>query len=312
MKLSDFVPYAVYDIRYMTTNNFMGTVLYPSTYIPTVRKDMALRLAAVATDLFHKGYRLAFWDAYRPPSAQQKMWNYRPDANYIANPSGWGSNHEHGGAVDVTLVDLPGNKVQMPTGYDDVSVRASRNYSQCTQEEKANALILENAMKSQGFVGLSTEWWHFDDPDVSNDLLAASANPVGLPAPEFVPQSTVTVSATGDNTLANGYGFDYSGSFNDYYDKNGGSYFYQNVHSILSQSDLSIGNLEGVLTTASSRVGKSAQGEQAFWFKGRSEYASSSIHVTVTKIAYSSRCQIIYSIIEPSIQVVFRMIISKI
>lgn len=61
MKLSDFVPYALYDIRYMTTNNFMGTVLYPSSYIPTVRKDMALRLAAVATDLFQKGYRLSFW-----------------------------------------------------------------------------------------------------------------------------------------------------------------------------------------------------------------------------------------------------------
>lgn len=273
VRLLDFVPYAEYDIKYMTTDNFMRTVLYPTTYIPTVRKDMALRLATVATDLFQKGYRLKFWDAYRPPSAQQKMWNYRPDANYIANPSGWGSNHEHGGAVDVTLVDLAGNEVNMPTGFDDASVRASRNYSMCTQEEKTNALILQNAMKTQGFIGLSTEWWHFDDPDVRNNSLANNASPVELPSPEYVPQSTVTVSVTGDNTLANGYNFGYSGSFNNYYDSNDASYFYQYVSGILNQGDLSIGNLEGVLTTATSRVGKTAQGNQAFWFKGRPEYA---------------------------------------
>ncbi len=274
VKLADYVPNALYDIRYMTTNNFMSTVLYPSIYIPTVRKDMALRLATVATNLFPKGYRLKFWDAYRPASAQQKMWDYRPDANYIANPSGWGSNHEHGGAVDVTLTDLAGNEIQMPTDFDDATTKASRSYSQCTLEQKANALILQNAMQAQGFVGLSTEWWHFDDTDVANDPLEDNAAPIDLPSPSFVPQATVMISATGDNTLANGYQFGYSGSFNESYDNNGPSYFYQKVHKILSQGDLSLGNLEGVLTTATVRVDKSAQGEQAFWFKGRPVYAS--------------------------------------
>ena len=282
VKLSDFVPYAMFDIRYMTTNNFTSTQLYPSTYIPTVRKDMAIRLAVVASDLYQKGYRMTFWDAYRPSSAQQLMWNFRPDANYIANPSGWGSNHEHGGAVDVTLSDFSGNEIQMPTDFDDATTQAGRTYSQCRADEKTNALILQNAMQAQGFVGLSTEWWHYDDEDVANDPKVDNATPTCLPAPAFIPPpvdttSTITISATGDNTLANGYGYSYSGSFNEAYANNGANYFYQNVHDTLSKADLSLGNLEGVLTTATNKVDKSAQGSNAFWFKGRPEYAETLI-----------------------------------
>ncbi len=92
--------------------------------------------------------------------------------------------------------------------------------------------------------------------------------PVATPEPEEnVVQ--VTISAAGDCSLGNHIEQDYNSSFNQAYDKEGGAeYFLQNVKDIFAADDLTIVNLEGVLTTSNA----AAEG-RTYNIKGDPSYA---------------------------------------
>ena len=51
----------------------------------------------------------------------------------------------------------------MPTGFDDFSAKADRNYSDCTETAANNAELLEILMEKYGFTPYFGEWWHFSD-----------------------------------------------------------------------------------------------------------------------------------------------------
>ena len=93
------------------------------------------------------------------------MWTLVPDERYVANPAK-GSRHNRGAAVDVALVDRAGRPLPMPSEYDEFCERAHRDYAggSAPQDVKARAdrALLEEVMTRHGFVGLPTEWWHFD------------------------------------------------------------------------------------------------------------------------------------------------------
>ena len=112
--------------------------------------------------LREQGFGLKVYDCYRPLAVQKKFWEIMPDERYVANPEK-GSRHNRGSAVDVGLTDLQGRDMAMPSGYDDFSERAHRNYPKTPESERKNSLILEEAMKKEGFIPYPTEWWHFDD-----------------------------------------------------------------------------------------------------------------------------------------------------
>jgi D-alanyl-D-alanine dipeptidase len=77
-----------------------------------------------------------------------------------------GSRHNRGAAVDVTLVHLAdGSELLMPTPYDDFTERAHRDFMQLPDEAIQNRQSLEDVMTRHGFIGLPTEWWHFDFGD---------------------------------------------------------------------------------------------------------------------------------------------------
>lgn len=156
----------VIDLRYATPNNFTGQVLYkiPRCFL---RKSVAERLARVQRKLRKKGLGLKIWDGYRPLSVQKKMWAIVPDSRYVANPK-HGSRHNRGAAVDVTLVDSTGMELHMPTGFDDFSPKAHRDWMGDDSLAIHNRRILNDAMTSEGFIPLSTEWWHFDAPNWKN------------------------------------------------------------------------------------------------------------------------------------------------
>ena len=156
----------IIDLRYATPNNFTGRVLYkiPRCFL---RKSVAERLARVQRKLREKGLGLKIWDGYRPLSVQKKMWAIVPDSRYVANPK-HGSRHNRGAAVDVTLVDSTGMELHMPTGFDDFSPKAHRDWMGDDSLAIHNRRILEDAMTSEGFIPLSTEWWHFDAPNWKN------------------------------------------------------------------------------------------------------------------------------------------------
>ena len=79
---------------------------------------------------------------------------------------------------------------------------------------------------------------------------------------------TLTITATGDCTLGKTQDQSYDGSFNAYYDSYGPDYFFENVREVFSQDDLTVINLECVLTTSDDRV------EKTFNLKGEPEYVS--------------------------------------
>jgi D-alanyl-D-alanine dipeptidase len=148
------------DIRYATTNNFTKAVVYPEARC-LLKKSVAEALSRVQSALKVQRLQLKVFDCYRPLSVQRKFWQLVPDERYVANPEK-GSRHNRGAAVDVSLVDLEGKEIEMPTGYDDFTEKAHRNYSKLPKKAIRNRDILEKAMAKEGFVGLDTEWWHFD------------------------------------------------------------------------------------------------------------------------------------------------------
>ena len=168
----------IIDLKYATADNFLGNTLY-SDNICLLRRDVADRLVAVNRKLKSLGYRLKVWDGYRPLSVQRRMWAKLPNPGFVANPK-YGSNHNRGAAVDVTLVDLFGHDVDMPTGFDDFSERARSNYPHVSREVFKNRKILQDAMREFGFTTINSEWWHFNDKD-------AKKYPVlDIPLKEFV------------------------------------------------------------------------------------------------------------------------------
>lgn len=150
-----------FDVRYASTNNFTGQQLYP---LPAVwlHEDVAHALVNVQRDLQKEGLGLKVFDGYRPYHVQQRMWDMIRDERYVSNPAKNAGRHTRGTAVDVTLVDLRGRELPMPTAFDDFTERAHRNASGTSPRARANSQKLERVMVRHGFIAYPYEWWHFD------------------------------------------------------------------------------------------------------------------------------------------------------
>ena len=61
------------------------------------------------------------------------------------------------------MTDSQGREQSMPTGFDDFTAQADRDFSDCTEEAARNAMLLQQAMEDNGFIGYAKEWWHFSD-----------------------------------------------------------------------------------------------------------------------------------------------------
>ncbi len=157
------------DIRYATSNNFMGFPLYrrASAYL---QRPAAEALGRVAKALKAKGYGLLIHDAYRPWFVTKMFWDATPVASrmFVADPAS-GSRHNRGSAVDLTLYDLAtGKPVQMTGHYDEMSKRSYADYIGGTGRERWLRELLRTAMEREGFTVLHEEWWHFDYKDWSD------------------------------------------------------------------------------------------------------------------------------------------------
>ncbi len=154
------------DLRYATTNNFTGRVLYKQARAFMVQ-PAAQAVVRAHKALAAKGLGLSIFDAYRPWAVTKQLWDATEPAkrDYVANPKR-GSRHNRGCAIDLTLYRVSdGTQQPMPSAFDDFSERAHRNYMGGTLEETTNRATLEKAMVDQGFIGMSNEWWHFDFKD---------------------------------------------------------------------------------------------------------------------------------------------------
>jgi len=152
------------NLYYATEENITGEVLYP-VEVCLLQRGTAEKLAAANAEFMRDGYRLKIWDGYRPLNVQEALWEKKPDPRYVADPA-VGSNHNRGAAVDVTLVDEDGNKLEMPTGFDDFEEEASRDYEGMSKEARENMDYLTEVMIRNGFTPIQSEWWHFNDANV--------------------------------------------------------------------------------------------------------------------------------------------------
>lgn len=150
----------VLDMRYATSDNFLKEKVYSCAKC-YVRKEVAEALVKANNDLLSQGYRIKFFDCYRPYSVQKKMWKIFPNPGYVADPKG-GSIHNKGAAVDITLVRSAGGKVDMGTDFDHFGKEAHHSYNGHSKTILSHRKLLRETMEKHGFKTIRTEWWHYN------------------------------------------------------------------------------------------------------------------------------------------------------
>ena len=186
VRLSDFVPDIVQEIRYYSTFNFIGDRIngYEEP-VAILTKEAARALKEVSNRAMVMGYRLKIFDAYRPARSVRHfvLWGiedldqrmklfFYPDLEkgelfkrgYIASLS----SHSRGSTVDLTLLDMKtGKEVDMGSPFDYFSPVSHPDYKGISQGQFENRMLLQKLMVKGGFEPFECEWWHFtlkDEP----------------------------------------------------------------------------------------------------------------------------------------------------
>ncbi len=169
-------PTILVDLKYSTTDNFVGKDVYGDLTRAYMQPMAAEKLARASKYLqaHHPNLRLLVYDAARPRSAQWNLWNALPDLpenerqKYVADPRK-GSIHNYGCAVDLTVATKDAAPLNMGTKYDFFGELAypSREdkllkSGKLTQQQIDNRQILRTAMRQAGFSSIEFEWWHFN------------------------------------------------------------------------------------------------------------------------------------------------------
>lgn len=164
----------VVDLMYTRADNFTGTILYDDLKEAYLHPEAleSLKRAQCLLKERHPAYSLIVYDAARPMSVQQKMWDTvkgTPRYLYVSNPARGGGLHNYGLAVDVSILDDRGIPLPMGTPVDHLGKEAHITneaslvaQGKITKEERENRLLLRRIMKEAGFRPLPTEWWHFN------------------------------------------------------------------------------------------------------------------------------------------------------
>ena len=168
------------DLRYFTTNNFTGHIIegYKSN-MAIISYTAAKSLVQVQNDLKKKNLSLKIFDAYRPQMSVNYFIKWSNDLadtinkslyypkikksqlfpmGYIAERSG----HSRGSTVDLTIIDNKTNKeLDMGTIYDFFGPESSTDFSNITDNQMSNRLLLLKVMTKNGFKNYPMEWWHY-------------------------------------------------------------------------------------------------------------------------------------------------------
>lgn len=164
------------DLRYAGVNNFVGRDLYSPYDCAWLHVQAAEALERVVAWLAKQRPDLTVLvlDALRPQRVQQQLWDALDGTGlrlYLADPAR-GSIHSYGMALDLTLVDADGRELDMGTGFDDMTELSHPALEEgfllagrLTEAQVANRRLLRAAMLQAGFLGIRTEWWHFDCGD---------------------------------------------------------------------------------------------------------------------------------------------------
>ena len=190
-----------YKIPYVTNTVIGGyekVRMADGTYLAPLLYPVAQRLCTAAQTAWEAGYRLKIYDSYRPNRATVMLYSKaeelleEPVPGEIPNPTEedpehlltygdvmtdegkyplnyflarGASLHNLGIAVDLTIEKLDtGEEQPMQTSMHDLS------YYSMLYRNNQNAQLLKEFMEGAGFGGLVSEWWHFQDNDIRQEL----------------------------------------------------------------------------------------------------------------------------------------------
>lgn len=158
----------IVDLKYASADNFTGQKIYHSNECYMDRHTAVILIQA--KNIFAKdGFRVKVMDAYRPISAQKKFWEILPNNNFVARPPDMSKlkvfrpTHLNGLCVDITLTDMEGSEIVMPSAFDDFSERASLLCQETSEVGRRHATYMKEVMERVGFRAYENEWWHFYD-----------------------------------------------------------------------------------------------------------------------------------------------------
>lgn len=186
VQIHEVMPNVIYDIRYYSSDNFVGArvdgYLKPTAYIS---QEAATALKKVQDKLNEEGLGLKVFDAYRPQKAVDhfvrwgKLVNdtltkrkYYPDIDkarvfelgYVAKRSG----HTRGSTIDLTIINLETKKeLDMGSPWDFFGPISHHDTDMVSAFHTDNRNKLRSLMLQYGFKEYTNEWWHYtlrDEP----------------------------------------------------------------------------------------------------------------------------------------------------
>lgn len=164
------------DLRYATPGNFAGRDLYSPFDCAWLHRDAAAGVERMLAwlALHSPGTGVLILDALRPQRVQEALWAALDGTDlrgYLADPVR-GSIHSFGMAVDITLLDAQGQELDMGTAFDDLTERSQPMREpemlargELSEAHIGNRRLLRAAMAHAGFLGINSEWWHYDFGD---------------------------------------------------------------------------------------------------------------------------------------------------
>ena len=164
------------ELKYASEDNFMRAAVYGGLRKAYLREEAAIKLAQANRYLkeLRPELTLLVADALRPRSISRMMWarlSGSPMQRYVADPK-WGSIHNYGFAVDITICDTEGKRLDMGTPIDYFGELAQPRFEErflregrLTEEQLSNRRLLRKVMNAAGFQGIPIEWWHFEALD---------------------------------------------------------------------------------------------------------------------------------------------------
>ena len=167
--------------------NLKGAI--STAYVRKTVADMLMK----AQSLLPEGYAFEILDTWRPYEVQLSLFNaYKDDlvkenpdllklseeelirkvcefVSYPDKSKRLSFVHSSGGAVDLTILDEKGKRLDMGTEFDDFTDKA---YTAWFEENSDNETIIRNrrllcnVLTSVGFTNYPAEWWHYDFGDL--------------------------------------------------------------------------------------------------------------------------------------------------
>lgn len=146
-----------------------------------IRSEIRQRIEKASLTL-PDGLAFMIYEAYRSRQQQQQIWGpvytqlqnenpewatdslYAEASRWISPPDGFGSGHQAGAAVDITLATFDRNPLNMGTNMNEKSPLSPTD-SPVAKNIRKSRDILITALAGCELVNYPNEWWHFSYGD---------------------------------------------------------------------------------------------------------------------------------------------------